>query len=91
MNMNHRLIEAFHRLSGRKRGDAVKRKQFNLVMNEEIILGVKLIAATLEVPIYVACEHILQVGSQYLIRDMNDSERRVSLKNHLVNVHLLGK
>ena len=37
----------------------IKRKQFNLTMAQDIILGVKLIAASLEVPLYVACEHIL--------------------------------
>ena len=59
-------------------------------MDEEIILKVKLIAAILQVPQYVACEHILQVGIYHLLQDFNDPEKRERLKEHLVNVHLLG-
>ena len=39
--------------------------------------------------LYVACEHILQVGSYYLLQDLNDTESRERLKEHLVKVHLL--
>ena len=59
-------------------------------MAEEIILGVKLIAAILEVPMYVACEHILQVGNYQVLKAINDPEKRQKLKEHLVKVHLLG-
>ena len=69
---------------------AVKRKQFNLTLSEEIILGVKSIAAILEVPMYVACEHILQVGSYHLLKILNDLEVRQRLKDHLIKTHLLG-
>ena len=59
-------------------------------MAEDIIIGIKLIAAILEVPYYVACEHILQVGSYHLLKSLDDPERREKLKEHLVKVHLLG-
>jgi hypothetical protein len=36
-------------------------------MAQEVIFLVKFIAAVLEVPNYVACEHILQVGSYRIL------------------------
>ncbi|MFC1995128.1 hypothetical protein ACFLVK_01820 [Chloroflexota bacterium] len=91
MGITNSLITAYYRLIGKKHTKTIKRKQFNLTMDEEIILGVKLIAAVLEVPQYVACEHILQVGSYHLLQELNEPERREKLKEHLVKVHLLGK
>ena len=88
MSIINRITTVYCRLTGKK---AVKRKQFNLTINEDIILGVKAIAAVLEVPKYVACEHILQVGCYHILQDLNDPERRERLKEHLIEVHLLGK
>jgi len=88
MGIINRLTTTYHRLIGNK---TVKRKQFNLTMNREIIEGVRFIASMLEVPLYVACEHLLQVGSYHLLEDLNDPERRETLKEHLIDVHLLGK
>ena len=53
-------------------------------------MWVKFIAAILEVPQYVAYEHILQVGIYQLLKAINDPVERQKLKEHLVNVHLLG-
>ena len=78
-----------HRIE-RKYINTIKRKQFNLTMAEEIVIGVKFIATILDVPQYVACEHILQVGSYHLLEALNDPEERQKLTEHLVKVHLLG-
>jgi len=59
-------------------------------MAEDVILGVKLTAAILEVPYYVACEHMLQVGSYEVMKAIDDPEKRQKLTEHLVEVHLLG-
>ena len=59
-------------------------------MAQDIILGVKLIAAILEVPLYVACEHILQVGTKHLLQGIIKPESREKLKEHLVKAHLIG-
>jgi len=40
---------------------------------------------------YIACEHMLQVGSYHLLQALNDSESEKSSKEHLVRMHLLGK
>ena len=91
MGIIDRLTTTYHRLIGSKYNKAVKRKQFNLTINEDIVEAVRFIATMLEVPLYVACEHLLQVGSFHLLEDLDDPERRESLKEHLVNVHLLGR
>ena len=88
MGIINRLKPAYYHLTGKK---VVKRKQFNLTMDEDIILAVKAIAAILEVPMYVACEHLLQVGCQCLMQDLSEPERREQLKEHLIEGHLLGK
>ena len=88
MGIINRLKTAYYQLTGKK---AVKRKQFNLTIDEDIILAVKSIAAILEVPMYVACEHLLQVGCQHLLQDLSEPELREQLKEHLIESHLLGK
>ena len=90
MDIISSLKAKYHHIVEKKYIKTIKRKQFNLTMAEEVILVVKLIAATLKVPLYVACEHILQVGSYQLLKDLNDSEKRQRLTEHLVKVHLLG-
>ena len=90
MGITDGITTAYNHLIGRKPIKTIKRKQFNLTMDEEIILKVKLIAAILDVPYYIACEHILQVGSHHLLQDFNDPEKREELEEHLVKVHLLG-
>jgi len=68
----------------------IKRKQYNLTMSEEIISNIKLIAAILEVPQYVVCEHVLQMGMYQLSYVLNNPEKRQKLIDHLIQVHLLG-
>ncbi|MBT3363120.1 MAG: NUDIX hydrolase [Chloroflexi bacterium] len=91
MNIINRITTTYHRLIGGKYNKSVKRRQFNLTMNEDIIEAVRFIAAMLEVPLYVACEHLLQVGSYHLLEDLNDLEKRERLKEHLIDGHLLGR
>ena len=90
MGITNTLLKAYYRTIGRKYNKSVKRKQFNLTIDEEIIREVKYIAAILDVPYYVACEHMLQVGSYHIIQSLNVVESREKLKEHLVKVHLLG-
>jgi len=90
MGIIDRLKAKYQYIVERKYIKTIRRKQFNLTMAEEIILGVKLIAVVLKVPMYVACEHILQVGSYHLLEALNDPEQRQKLQEHLIKVHLLG-
>ena len=90
MDLLHRLKAKYHHSHEKKYLKTIKRKQCNLTMAEEIILGVKLFAAILEVPQYVICEHLLQVGSYQILKALDDPEMRKILTEHLVKVHLLG-
>jgi len=90
MDIIGRVIARLQQLTDRKRIKTIKRKQFNLTMAEDIVFGVKFIAVIMQVPMYVVCEHILQVGSYHLLEAMDDQESRKRLKDHLVQVHLLG-
>ena len=89
MGITDKLTTAYNRLIGRKYNKTVKRKQFNLTMDEGIILRAKLIAAILKVPKYMAREHILQLGIYHLLQDLNEAEKREKLKEHMVKLHLL--
>jgi len=90
MQIINRLKAGYHQIFEKKHMKSIKSKQFNLTMAEDIILGVKLIAAILEVPYYVACEHLLQVGSYQVLKAIDDPEKLQKLTEHLVKVHLLG-
>ena len=90
MGIFNRVSTAYCQLKGKKYS-RIKRKQFNLTIDKDIILAVKAMSASLEVPTYVVCEHILQVGCYHLVQDLDDSEKREKLIEHLVEVHLLGK
>jgi len=61
-----------------------------MTIAEDIITAVSTIASMLEVPKYVAVEHLLQVGALQIIQDMHDQDSRQALIDHLVRVHLLG-
>ena len=90
MCITSRLKAKYHHTITRKYIKTIKRKQFNLTIAEDIILSVKLIAAILEVPKYIVCEHILQVGSYHILKTLNEPEKRQKIIEHLVKVHLLG-
>ena len=59
MDLLHRLKAKYHCIIGKEYVKTIKRKQFNLTMAEEVILGVKLIAAILKVPrIWLMCIYL---------------------------------
>ena len=78
-----------HRIT-KKHIKTVRRRQFNLTISEEIIQGVKLLAAALHVPRYIITEHLLQVGAYHILKDIEDEDKRRKLEEHLMKVHLLG-
>ena len=69
----------------------IPRCQYNLTMAYDVILGVKLLADVLKVPQYIVCEHIIELGSDLLLKSVKSSEQQQKLREHLVNVHLLGR
>ncbi len=67
----------------------ITRKQLNFVCDERIILGLKIMAGSLEVPIYPIAEHLLQLGAAEVLISMKDEALRERLCRHLVEDHLL--
>jgi hypothetical protein len=83
-------MSIINRLIGRIFNKTVKRKQFNVTIDEGIIEVVHYFAEILEVPKYTICEHLLQVGYYHLMDILGDPEGRESLQEHLITAHLLG-
>jgi hypothetical protein len=90
MELLHLLKAIYRHKIERKYPKAIERRQFNITCSQDIIVGVKFIAAILEVPYYVIAEHMLQVGSYHILKAAKDPQQREKLVEHLVKVHLLG-
>ena len=90
MNLLRESITKYRQLLDRKHVKAVKRRQFNMTIDAELVLGVKFLAMILKVPRYVIVEHLLQVGSYHILQALEDPEKRQELEQHLIKVHLLG-
>ena len=72
-----------------RRKERPKRKVFGFPCDQGVALGVRILAAHLEVPIYVVAEHLLQIGASLALPALEDEELRTELQEHLVNEHLL--
>ncbi len=90
MQLLHGLKAKYLHRNEKKYVKAIKRRQLNFSCSEGVILGVKYMAAVLEVPMYVIAEHLLQVGSYHVWKGAKDPKNREKLVEHLVKVHLLG-
>ena len=91
MQLIHRLKAKYHHAIEKKYIKSINRRQFNITIAEEVIQGVRLLAAILEVPRYVIVEHLLQVGSYYILKAIKDEDDKERLQEHLVKTHLLGQ
>ena len=90
MNILRRFITKYRQLLDRRQVKAIRRRQFNMTIDAELVLGVKFLAMILKVPRYVIVEHLLQVGSYHILQALEDPEKRAELEKHLIEVHLLG-
>jgi len=90
MGILRRFLTKYRQLLDRRHAKTIKRRQFNMTIDEGLVLGVKLLAAILEVPRYVITEHLLQVGTYHIYQALQDPTKREELEKHLVDVHLLG-
>jgi hypothetical protein len=90
MSILHRFLTKYHQLLDRRQAKAVRRRQFNMTIDADLALAVKLLAEILEVPRYVVTEHLLQVGCYHIYEAMQDPQTRQELEKHLIEVHLLG-
>ena len=90
MNLLRESIAEYRQLLDRRHVKAIRRRQFNMTIDVELVRGVKFLAAILKVPCYVVIEHMLQVGCYHILQALEDPEKRQALGKHLVEVHLLG-
>jgi len=67
-----------------------ERKVFGFLCDPELALGVKFIAAGLQVPIYTVTEHLLQLGMAQMHPNLEDEVSKKELQEHLINQHLLA-
>lgn len=67
----------------------ISREQLNFACDERIILGIKMLAQDLEVPMYPLCEHLLQAGMAEASLVIRDEALKENLCRHLVKDHLL--
>ncbi len=66
-----------------------ERKVFGFLCDPKLALGVKMLAADLEVPIYPVAEHLLQLGVAQMYPSLEDEEAKKELQDHLISDHLL--
>jgi len=90
MGILRRFITKYHQLLDRRYVKAIRRRQFNMTIDAQLVLAVKFLAIILKVPRYVITEHLLQVGSYHIVQALEDPEKRQELEKHLIEVHLLG-
>ena len=90
MNLLRGFRTKYRRLLDRRHVKAIRRRQFNMTIDAELVPGVKFLAMILKVPRYVITEHLLQVGSYHILQALEDPEKRQELEKHLIEVHLLG-
>ena len=90
MDLLHGFITKYRQLLDRRHVKTIRRRQFNMTIDAELVLGVKFLAAILKVPRYVIVEHLLQVGSYHILQALEDPEKRQELEKHLIEAHLLG-
>jgi len=67
----------------------IGRKQLNIATDQSLITTLKEMARELEIPIYVLCEHCLQLGIAEVYEKTQDETLKDQLCRHLVQGHLL--
>lgn len=91
MGLIQRIKAKRQYLIKKKRYQSFQRRQFNVVISEGIVKGIRHLAAKLETPRFALTEHLLQVGVFHLVRSIEDREKILRLQNHLTKTHLLRK
>ena len=90
MELLRRLKTKYLHLGNRGHVKGIRRRQFNMTIDAQLVLAVKFLATILKVPRYVITEHLIQVGSYHIAQALKDPEKREELEKHLIDVHLLG-
>ena len=71
--------------------EASRKKQFNIVISEEIKDAITQMAKQFRLNKSVTTEHLLQTGLYFTAIAIKDPEKRERIEQHLINDHLLDK
>lgn len=90
MNILGALKNKFDSVKGEKVEGIGKRRQFNVTIADDLVNEVRYLAAEFAVPRFTIAEHGLAIGCHYLTKAMKDQGKRETLRQHLIDSHLLG-
>ncbi|MFC1980279.1 hypothetical protein ACFLVS_05485 [Chloroflexota bacterium] len=84
-----RTVRRYKRRLTKRFTKEITRKQLNIATDRSLIIIIRLMARQLEVPVYILCEHCLQLGIAEVDTMTQDEALRDQLCRHLVQDHLL--
>jgi len=84
-----RAVKRYTRRLAKRFIKEIKRKQLNIATDQSLVATLKIVARELEIPIYVLCEHCLQLGIAEVYEKTQDEALKDQLCRHLVRDHLL--
>ena len=84
-----RVVKRYKRRLAKRFSREIRRRQLNIATDRALVTFIRLMAHQLEVPIYVLCEHSLQLGIAEVYTMTQDKALKDELCRHLVQDHLL--
>lgn len=90
MNILSVLREKYKNTMPEREEELKPRKQLNATVNKDLIHEVRRLASDFAVPRFCIVEHGLAIGCHYMTEAMQDHEKQDTLRQHLINWHLLG-
>ncbi len=79
------------KFKGRFVPKVISRRQLNISCDEKLILALRVVAKSLESPVYCVAEHALQLGLSEMLYLSGDEAYKQDLQRHLLKHHLLVK
>jgi len=67
-----------------------EKKQLNVWVSPEIIENLKRLAAEFAVPQYAVTAQVLETGTFYIEKALNNNKKKELLRQHLIDKHILG-
>ncbi len=82
-------VKRYRRRLAKRYTKEINRRQLNIATDRAIATIIRFMAHELEAPIYVLCEHTLQLGLSEVAILIRDEAQKEKLFRHLVKHHLL--
>lgn len=84
-----KIVKRYKRRLAKRFSREISRKQLNIATDRSLVAIIRLMAHQLGIPIYVLCEHSLQLGIAEIYTLTQDEALKDQLCRHLVQDHLL--